>query len=245
MEIVDRQEYISWKLPKDWHIILTANPDNGEYLVNAIDNAQKTRFMSVVMKWNVERWGEWAERTNIDNRCINFMLLHGNEIVNGNVNPRSLTNFFNSISSMSEFEENLPLIQNLGEGSVGPEVATMFTTFINNRMDLWIHPKDILMGKDKTHVIDTLHEMFNGNGDNYRADIASVLTARLINFALHYAESNPITPEIIERITDIVKAKDLFTDDLNYHIVKKLLAGNKNKFKLLVNDNEMQEIATK
>ena len=32
MELVDRQTYISWTLPEDWHIILTANPDNGDYL---------------------------------------------------------------------------------------------------------------------------------------------------------------------------------------------------------------------
>ena len=249
MELVDRQEYISWKLPKDWHIILTANPDNGEYLVNAIDNAQKTRFMSITMKWSVERWGEWAEKNGIDNRCINFMLMHGSEVVKGNVNPRSLTNFFNSISSMKNFEDRLALIQNLGEGSVGPEVATMFSVFIANRMDQWIHPKEILMSPDEKHVITVLNEMFTQGTEEdpneYRADIASVLGARLINFALYHAENNPITPEIIDRITNIIKAKDLFTDDLNYHIVKKLLAGNKNKFKLLVKDSEMQELATK
>ena len=244
MELVDRQEYISWKLPEDWHIVLTANPDNGEYLVNAIDNAQKTRFMSVIMKWSVERWGEWAEKNGIDTRCINFMLMHGAEVVKGNVNHRNLTNFFNSISYMDNFEDNLPLIQNLGEGSVGPEVATMFSVFINNRMDKWIHPKEILHSPDKKHVITTLNEMFTGDG-KYRADIASVLGARLINFALYYAESNAITPEIIARITDLIKEEDLFTDDLNYHIVKKLLAGNKNKFKMLINDSEMQEIATR
>ena len=27
MELIDRQTYISWTLPKDWHIILTANPE--------------------------------------------------------------------------------------------------------------------------------------------------------------------------------------------------------------------------
>lgn len=41
MELVDRQTYISWSLPKDWHIMLTANPDNGDYMVNSIDTAQK------------------------------------------------------------------------------------------------------------------------------------------------------------------------------------------------------------
>ena len=42
MELIDRQEYISWKLPKDWHIILTSNPDTDDYIVNSIDSAQKT-----------------------------------------------------------------------------------------------------------------------------------------------------------------------------------------------------------
>lgn len=243
MELVDRQEYISWKLPEDWHILLTANPDNGEYLVNAIDIAQKTRFMSIVMKWSAERWAEWAEKNDIDNRCINFLLMN-DEVVKGAVNPRSLTNFFNSITSIPDFEDSLPMIQNLGEGSVGPEVATLFSSFINNKMDKWITPKEILLSDKDQPVIDALFEMF-GTGNDYRADIASVITTRIINFALNYAEKNPITPEIISRLTNLIKTNDLFTDDLNYHLVKKLLSGNKVKFKMLVYDNDIQAIATK
>ncbi len=243
MELVDRQEYISWKLPENWHIILTANPDDGNYMVNAIDVAQKTRFISIVMKWNVDRWAEWAEQNALDGRCINFLLMH-QEVVKGAVNPRSLTNFFNSITSISDFNTSLPLIQNLGEGSVGPEVAFLFTGFINNKMDKWITPKEVLLSADVDAVTNRLFDIF-GKGNDYRADIASVMTTRLINFALYYAESNSITPEIVKRITTLVKEQGLFTDDLNYHLIKKLLAGNKNKFKTLVFDSEIQEIATK
>lgn len=99
MELIDRQQYISWKLPKDWHIILTSNPDNGEYLVNSIDNAQKTRFISVDLKFDIKCWGEWAENNQIDNRCINFLLKHP-ELVSDKINSRSITTFFNSISSL-------------------------------------------------------------------------------------------------------------------------------------------------
>ncbi len=243
MELVDRQEYISWKLPTDWHIILTANPDNGDYLVNAIDKAQKTRFMSIVMKWNVERWAEWAEKDLLDSRCINFMLMNP-EVVKDSVNPRSLSNFFNSIRSIENFEDNLSMVQNLGEGSVGPEVATLFSSFIHNKMDRWITPKQVLLNESDTHVITALQNII-GSGDDYRADIASVLTTRLINYALYHAEIHPITPEIIKRLTTIIKTPAIFTDDLNYHLVKKLLAGNKNKFKLLIFDTDIQEIATK
>ena len=121
MELIDRQTYISWSLPKDWHILLTANPDDGEYLVNSIDNAQKTRFISVNLKFDINCWGVWAEENQIDNRCINFLLKHP-ELVSTEVNSRSITTFFNSISSLDSFDNNLPLIQMVGEGSVGSEL---------------------------------------------------------------------------------------------------------------------------
>jgi hypothetical protein len=243
MELVDRQEYISWKLPKDWHILLTANPDNGDYLVNAIDLAQKTRFMSITMKWSVERWAEWAEFDQIDTRCINFMLMHP-EIVQKSVNPRSLTNFFNSISSIESFEDSLMLIQQLGEGSIGADAAVLFNVFINNKMDKWVTPKEILAAEHDGPIITALKDMF-GEGNDYRADIASVLTTRLINYALYYAEKNPIGPEIIKRLTTLIKEDGIFTDDLKYHMVKKILNGNKIKFQKMLIDTEVQELATK
>ena len=61
MELVDRQTYISWTLPKDWHIILTANPDNGDYMVNSVDSAQKTRYITANLKFDMDVWAKWAE----------------------------------------------------------------------------------------------------------------------------------------------------------------------------------------
>lgn len=69
MELIDRGEYISWKLPKNWHIILTNNPDDGEYTVNSVDAAQKTRYINVNMTFDVKEWAKWAEGEGIDGRC--------------------------------------------------------------------------------------------------------------------------------------------------------------------------------
>ena len=74
MELIDRQTYISWTLPKDWHIMLTANPDNGDYMVNSVDSAQKTRYVTANLKFDVNVWAQWAEGAGIDTRCINFLL---------------------------------------------------------------------------------------------------------------------------------------------------------------------------
>lgn len=243
MELVDRQEYISWKLPKDWHIVLTANPDNGEYLVNTIDVAQRTRFVSTSLKYSSDRWAEWAEKENVDSRCINFMLMHP-EVVSERVNPRSITTFFNCISSFKSFEDNLPMIQMVGEGSVGPEVATLFTQFINNRLDKIVTPKQILFGDDNVAVKTSILSA-TGKGQDFRADIASVITTRVVNYILNYAENNTVAGDVISRLNFLVNDEDLFTDDLKYIIVRRLINGNKLKFQKMLTNPKVQEMTLK
>lgn len=243
MEIIDRQEYISWKLPKDWHVILTTNPDSGDYHVSSLDPAQKTRFITVNLKFDVQCWARWAEENGIDGRCINFMLMHP-ELVNQTTNARSITTFFNSISSIEKFEEQLPLIQMIGEGSVGLEFSTMFTTFINNRLDKIISPETVLTHDNESYVMGELRNNI-GRDDDYRADIASVIMTRLINFTLHYAENKTVTPKIIARITKLATDEETFANDLKYILIKKLVNGNKTKFNKLLTDPKLIEMAIK
>lgn len=243
MELVDRQEYISWKMPADWHIILTANPENTDYLVNTIDNAQRTRFISVNLKHDVEVWARWAEKQGIDGRCINFLLLHP-ELITEKTNPRSITTFFNAISSLEDFSKSLSLIQMIGEGSVGPEFSTFFTLFINNRLDKLITPKEILLNDNESFVLGELHNCI-GSGNEYRADIASTLTTRLVNFTVNYSEANTISQKTIDRLIKLATDKHTLTDDLKYILVKKVLNGNKQKFQKLMTNPEVMEMAMK
>jgi hypothetical protein len=236
MELIDQQEYISWKLPKNWHIILTSNPDNGDYNVTALDVAQKTRFISVEIKFDINVWAKWAEQVGIDGRCINFMLMNP-EVVTQKVNPRAITTFFNAISSIEKFEEQLPLIQMIGEGSVGPEFSSMFTMFINNKMDKIISPADIMTNVNEAYVVGALNGAI-GTGDEFRADISSIITTRLINYSLTHAANHSISDAMINRLVKLTTDCDAFTNDLKYYLVKELLAGNKPKFsKLMMNAN--------
>jgi len=230
MELIDRQQYISWSLPKDWHIILTSNPDNGDYLVNSIDNAQKTRFISVNLKFDINCWSEWAENNQIDNRCINFLLKHP-ELVTANINSRSITTFFNSISSIDSFETSLPLIQMIGEGSVGSEFTTLFTMFINNKLDKIISPKTILTHESDDYILNTLKGII-GKDNNYRADLASIISTRIINYSLFFSKENKIEKSFIDRLATLMN-EDLFAVDLKYNIVKSIINSNPSAFKLL------------
>lgn len=238
MDLINTQEYISWKLPKDWTIILTTNPDGGDYHVNSMDIAQTTRFISCELKFDVDCWAQWAEETQMDGRCINFILKHP-EIVTEATNPRAITTFFNAISSFEKFEENLPMIQMIGEGSVGADMTSLFTLFINNKLDQLMSPKDIILHDNEDYIVGALKSTV-GREDEYRADIASIMSTRIVNFALAHFKTNPMKAEVIKRIEKLV-VDEIFAIDLKYMIVRNLINGNKQKFqKLMLNDKVME-----
>ena len=231
MELVDRQTYISWTLPKDWHIILTANPDNGDYMVNSTDPAQKTRYITANLKFDINVWARWAEENAMDTRCINFLLMHP-ELVTQETNARSISTFFNCISSIPKFEDQLPLVQMIGEGSVGNEFASMFTTFINNKLDKLVTPREIVTGD--VEVLGQLRECI-GKDDSYRADIASLLATRVANFSVAFSKTDTVTQKVQERLIKLCTS-DYFTDDLKYLVVRTIFNGNKAKFnKMMMN----------
>lgn len=242
MELIDRQSYISWTLPKDWHIILTANPDNGDYMVNSVDSAQKTRYVTANLKFDVNVWAQWAEGAGIDTRCINFLLLHP-ELVTQETNARSITTFFNAISSFDSFEDNLSMIQMIGEGSVGDAFASMFTTFINNKLDKLVTPKDLLTHDNEQYILNELRSCI-GKDDTYRADIASTLATRLGNFSVVYSQDNTVGQKVTDRLKALC-TKDYFTNDLKYLIVRTIFNGNKKKFNKLMMIPEIVQMTMK
>ena len=187
MELIDRQTYISWTLPKNWHIILTANPDNGDYMVNSVDSAQKTRYVTANLKFDVNVWAQWAEGAGIDSRC-----------------------------------------------SVGDAFASMFTTFINNKLDKLVTPKDLLTHDNESYILGELRSCI-GQDDTYRADISATLATRLGNYAVVYSKENTIGQKQTDRLVSLC-TKDYFTNDLKYLIVRTIFNGNKKKFnKMMMN----------
>tara|TARA_R100000697_G_scaffold102464_1_gene115279 strand:- start:10917 stop:11645 length:729 start_codon:yes stop_codon:yes gene_type:complete len=242
MELVDRQTYISWTLPEDWHIILTANPDNGDYMVNSVDAAQKTRYITANLKFDVDVWARWAEEEGIDTRCINFLLMHP-ELVTQETNARSISTFFNAISSFEKFDENLPLIQMIGEGSVGEEFASMFTIFINNKLDKLVTPKDLLTHENEQYIVGELTSCV-GKDDTYRADIASTLATRLANYAVVYSKENTVNQKITDRLLTLC-TKNYFSNDLKYLIVRTIFNGNKQKFNKFMMNPEIIKMTLK
>ena len=118
------------------------------------------------------------------------------ELVTQETNARSISTFFNAISSFEKFEENLSLIQMIGEGSVGEEFSSMFTMFINNKLDKLISPQDLLTHTDEKYILGELRTCI-GKDDTYRADIASALATRLANYSVVYSKENTVSQKLL------------------------------------------------
>jgi hypothetical protein len=247
MTLIETQTYKSWSLPPDSHIILTSNPDDGDYYVTTLDQAQKTRFISFDVQFDVKTWARWAEREKIDGRCINFLLSHP-EVIAKDVNPRSVTTFFNAISSLGDFSstENLVKIEMIGQGSVGGDFSKVFTIFLHNKLDKLISPHDILFHENESYVVGQLTACTGKIGDkNYRSDIAAILNTRMMNYAILHAESKPVDDALIKRIIRITVDGETFTNDLKYHMIRSLLKANTPKFSKLMQHAEILKIASK
>ena len=243
MELIDRQEYISWSLPDNWHVILTTNPDDGDYNVTSLDDAQRTRFITTEVKFDVDVWARWAEGVGIDGRCINFLLMNP-EVVTKSVNPRSMTTFFNAISSIEKFEDELPLIQMIGDGSIGSEPAALFSMFINNKLDKIVSPKQILENENWDYIKGSLSSSI-GSDDDFRADISSIISTRLVNYALVKASKESIPQKMIDRIVKLSTECESFTNDLKYYMVKEIINGNKAKFSKLMLNQDVVKMTVK
>lgn len=253
MELINTCAYISWHLPKYTSIILTTNPDNGEYSVSSLDNAQKTRFTTFNLKLDVNEWAAWAEKSNIDSRCINFELAYGHEIFNKQngiqtMNPRAYTTFCKAISGIENWDTDkaLALILSIAKGCFLDDknniVGTLFTTFVQRKLDKLVNPEDMLMKDWKTiepRIYSCVYSKAGGEEEVvFKPEISSILATRLLNYALIYLSKNGVKEKIIEdRLLEIINNKrKLFSEDNIFHVIKTLVTKYPGKTtKLMVN----------
>lgn len=254
MQVILKQEYISWKLPKYTTIVLTCNYDDGGENVQSLDVATISRMINFHIKFDISDWQKWAESYGIDGRCINFLSLYHYDLIDGDkdkqkiMNARNYTMFANMISGIHDWskKESLSLILEIASGCFNDKeniLGNLFTIFIGNKLDKLISPEDLVF-KDwkyvKTALTDQLYD-----DDNYRADIASVITNRFINYTEMYFE-NKLGPSktIIDRIIDLVdNDKQLLTEDLIFALIRTLNAKYPDKTnKLLINPKIVKHI---
>lgn len=235
MQLLQNHELVSWKLPPLWQIVLTANPDGGDYSVTPMDDAMLTRMMHTTMRFDPKVWALWAEKNKIDPRGINFVLTYP-EIAQGNrTTPRSLVQFFKSIEAIPDLSKELPLIQMLASSCLDDTTVSSFISFVQQNLTQLISPEEILATKNfKQKVYKTIQELVVK--DVFRVDIMATLCTRLIN----YLSLNNIKPNktALANIQSFIKL-DFMPNDLRLSLLQDIVSNKNAALKAVMGDPEI------
>lgn len=179
MPLMQDRQLVSWNLPDQWQIILTANPNDGGYSVTPMDDAMLTRMLHITLQFDLMAWVSWADANQIDNRGINFVITHPEILEEERTTPRTLVQFFQLIKGIPNLREQLPLVRLLAASSLDQRAAQAFVTFVNHHLDELPSPTQILNSKRfKNEVEEPLKRVVQQ--DTLRVDILSNITNRLV-----------------------------------------------------------------
>jgi hypothetical protein len=229
MDIIEDGEYLSWKLPKGWTIILSSNPE-GDYNVTNSDAAQASRYITWQIKFDKETWCNYALHTGIDSRAVNFILAHGDELItddgkNDKINPRMLTKFFNSIRHIKDFAEtkSRQYTNLMASTSLGESFANIFNMFVQDNLDKLPDPKDLLNMKKYDEMKKLILESIMKNGKE-RTDVTAILMFRIANYMIN--SETKIKKEEVQMAAKLLIDKDI-KEDLSFGICNRIATSKK------------------
>ena len=238
MQLLQNYELTSWKLPKAWQIILTANPDGGDYSVTPMDDAILTRMMHISLIFDAKIWAKWAENNHIDPRGINFVLTYPETVSGERTTPRSLVQFFRAIEKIQDLEENIALVQMLGDACLDASTVTAFVQFVRNKLSRLPSPETMLESKDFAKEIAQPLKKLVVQG-TLRVDILATLATRLINY-LSAKGYKPSTQALLN-LKAFLKL-DYLPNDIRLAMAQDLVSATEPSLKTIMADPEIARI---
>ena len=177
MQLLQRGELVSWSLPPNWHIVVTANPEGADYSVTPLDDAMLTRMLHVSMEFEHKVWASWAVDAGVDERGIAFVLTYPEMVSGSRTTPRSLTHFFEQIKPIEDLRAEWDHVHALALSALDSEAATAFMSFVNDDLNQLISPEEIL--GDAWSGTEARLRKLATDGDGVRLDRLNAMTVRL------------------------------------------------------------------
>lgn len=134
---------LSWRLPRRWQIVLTANPEGGDYSVTPMDPAMVDRMVHFTLTFDAKAWARWATGAGVDPRGISFVLLYP-EIVGGRTTPRALVRFFELIAPLPDLRAELDRVWWLGRATLDETAVAAFVAFVRENLSALLEPDELL-----------------------------------------------------------------------------------------------------
>ncbi|MDG1478483.1 MAG: AAA family ATPase [Myxococcota bacterium] len=236
MQLLQKSEMFSWKLPEQWQIVCTANPEGGDYSVTPMDDAMLTRMLHVSMVFDAKSWARWASRNGVDERGIAFVLTYPESVTGRRTTPRSLTQFFQQIQSISDLKSSADLVYTLGMSSLDEVTVSTFMAFVNDNLKELVDPQEILETDDFASVAQRINLLAEGGK---RMDHLSTICTRLYLAITH--------PDFVahesyrDNLVDFLML-DTIPSDLRMTLHRDIAANCPDAVKRLVRDPRLAEL---
>ena len=187
MQLLQNYGMVSWKLPPGCNIVLTANPDEQDYLVTSIDNAILTRIRSVTLKQDAKEWSVWAQAENLDPRGINFCLQYPEMMIGPErTNPRTIAQFCRDLRMIPDVksEDNQKRFSMLANSLLDEQTVSSLMVFMERDVEMVIEPDQILRGRtdDWTFIEKHVEKLMSGR--EKRIDVLGVICDRLYAYVV-------------------------------------------------------------
>ncbi|MFC6632761.1 AAA family ATPase [Microbulbifer taiwanensis] len=238
MQLLQNHELISWALPQGWQMVLTANPDGGDYSVTPMDDAMLTRMMHITMEFDARAWALWAEQSGVDSRGIDFVLTYPELVSGERTTPRSLVQFFHGIAAIEDLRAELPLVNILARSCLDEVTCNAFIAYVEQNLGKLVSPQAIVDAEDFAASIGP-HIEKSAGGPSPRIDILATLCTRLY----HYLRVNEIKPDRTQlaNIQSFLKL-ELLPNDLRLGLMQDLMNTGNPALKAVLADAELAKM---
>lgn len=184
LNLIQNYETLGWKIPKGWNIIATANPDNGDYSVIPMDDAQLGRSMKCTLLFNVFSWIKYLKHRGVEAELINFVSAEADTIQklvrsseSSMTSARSILNFFKFYQAISPDERGRNgFIETLCASNCDDLFTNLFMKNHSNRLVDIPNIKEIMCGDWETSK-NRLSQHFSS--ETQRASIGSIIMDRI------------------------------------------------------------------
>lgn len=161
-EIIYNGKSVAWSIPKDWLIVLTANPTDGDYSVSEIDDALLTRMANYEMLFDPLYWASYANSVGYDSLFISFVTKHGTQLFGrkGDDVIRSYTQFLDTLKGF-DWKSNIDLTMDLARGFMSEKTVILLEQHLTSILSELPSATDIISKKDKNEVINCFDSFFS------------------------------------------------------------------------------------
>ena len=175
LQLLSARRLHAYELPEGWTCVAAINPEDGDYQVNRLDPALRSRFLQLSVCADRDTWLGWAARTNVHPVITRIARDHAD--VFEQAPPRSWTYASDLLHVLgSEERENREFLRLALRGYLPASWATLVAEAMSHYPSLPEWDMDTVLGAGGDAV---LSKLIGGLENSKRSDAVAMIAAEL------------------------------------------------------------------